>query len=94
MDRLSCNYWCHRKNNWMNTVFKKTPKIFSLEIEKIANETGLSHFDAVLYYCDKNELEVETVSKLITKGLKDKIEANARELKLLQGDVGVGKLPV
>ena len=54
----------------MNTVFKKTPKIFSLEIEKIANETGLSHFDAVLYYCDKNELEVETVSKLITKGLK------------------------
>ena len=37
---------------------------------------------------------METVSKLITKGLKDKIEANARELKLLQGDVGVGKLPV
>ena len=32
---------------------QKKPKIFSLEIEKIANETGLSHFDAVLYYCDK-----------------------------------------
>lgn len=78
----------------MNTVFKKTPKIFSLEIEKLASDTGLTHFDAILHYCDKNELEVETVSKLITKGLKDKIEANARELKLLQGDVGVGKLPV
>lgn len=78
----------------MNAVFKKTPKIFSLEIEKLASEKELTHMDAVLYYCDKNQLEVETVSKLITKALKDKIEANARELKLLQGDVGVGKLPV
>ena len=78
----------------MNAVFKKTPKIFSLEIEKLASEKELTHMDAVLYYCDKNQLEVETVSKLITKALKDKIEVNARELKLLQGDVGVGKLPV
>lgn len=78
----------------MNAVFKKTPKIFSLEIEKLASEKELTHMEAVLYYCDKNQLEVETVSKLITKALKDKIEANARELKLLQGDVGVGKLPV
>ena len=63
----------------MNAVFKKTPKIFSLEIEKLASEKELTHMDAVLYYCDKNQLEVETVSKLITKALKDKIEANARE---------------
>ena len=54
----------------------------------------MTHLDAVLYYCDKNEIEVESVSKLITKGLKDKIEANARELRLLNDDVGVGKLPV
>ena len=75
-------------------IFKKTPKIFSLEIEKIASEKRLTHLDAVLYYCDKNEVEDESVSKLITKALKDKIEANARELKLLNDDIGVGKLPV
>ena len=75
-------------------IIKKTPKIFSLEIEKIASEKRLTHLDAVLYYCDKNEVEVESVSKLITKALKDKIEANARELKLLNDDIGVGKLPV
>jgi hypothetical protein len=75
-------------------IFKKTPKIFSLEIEKLASDKRLSHLDAVLYYCDKNNIEVESVSRLITKGLKDKIEANARELNLLQGDIGVGKLPV
>jgi|TARA_Y100000114_G_C11749932_1_gene323705 hypothetical protein len=75
-------------------IFKKTPKIFSLEIEKLASEKRLTHLDAVLYYCDKNQVEVESVSKLITKALKDKIEANARELKLLNDDVGVGKLPL
>ena len=75
-------------------IFKQTPKIFSLEIEKLASEKRLTHLDAVLYYCDKNQVEVESVSKLITKALKDKIEANARELKLLNDDVGVGKLPL
>ena len=75
-------------------IFKKTPKIFSLEIEKLASEKRLTHLDAVLYYCDKNQVEDESVSKLITKALKDKIEANARELKLLNDDVGVGKLPL
>ena len=56
----------------------------------------MTHLDAILYYCDKNSLEVESVKKLITKGLKDKIEVNARELNLLISDnnVGVGKLPV
>jgi len=54
-------------------IFKKTPKIFSLEIEKLASEKRLTHLDAVLYYCDKNQVEVESVSKLITKALKDKI---------------------
>ena len=51
----------------------------------------MTHLDAVLYYCDKNEIEVESVSKLITKDLKDKIETNARELRLLNDDVGVGQ---
>ena len=64
----------------------QSPKTFSLEIENIAIDMKISHMDAVLYYCDKNQVEVESVSKLITKALKDKIEANARELKLLNDD--------
>ena len=40
--------------------------------------------DAVLWYCSKNDLEPDTVGRLITKGLKEKIEANARELNFLE----------
>ena len=62
----------------------QTPKKFSLEIENIAKEKRISHLDAVLDYCQRNDIEPDTVGKLITKGLKEKIEANARDLNYLE----------
>jgi len=62
----------------------QTPKKFSLEIENIAKEKRISHMDAVLDYCQKNDIEPDAVSRLITKGLKEKIEANARDLNYLE----------
>ena len=60
-----------------------TPKTFTLEIEKIVREKKITHMDAVLWYCQKEGIEPETVGSLISKGLKEKIEANARELNFL-----------
>ena len=73
----------------MNTLNYKrntmqTPKTFSLEIEKVAQDKNINHLDAVIWYCQKNELEPDSVGRLITKGLKEKIEANARELNFLE----------
>ncbi len=60
-----------------------TPKTFTLEIEKIAKEKSITHMEAVLWYCDQEGIEPDTVGSLISKGLKEKIEANARELNFL-----------
>ena len=60
-----------------------TPKTFTIEIEKIVREKEITHMDAVLWYCQKEGIEPETVGSLISKGLKEKIEANARELNFL-----------
>ena len=60
-----------------------TPKKFTLEIENIVKEKSISHMEAILWYCKKEEIEPDTVSNLITKSLKEKIEANARELNFL-----------
>ena len=60
-----------------------TAKTFTLEIEKIAKEKQSTHMDAVLHYCEQEGLEPESVSSLISKGLKEKIEANARDLNFL-----------
>ena len=77
------------------SLFKITPKTFSLQIEQMAVEKGINHLDAVTHYCETNEIEIATVAKLITKALKAKIEANARELRLISSDVeGRGKLPI
>jgi|TARA_R110000787_G_scaffold172304_1_gene284939 hypothetical protein len=60
-----------------------TTKTFSLEIESIAKEKRVSHMEAVLWYCKKEGIEPDTVGSLISKSLKEKIEANARELNFL-----------
>ena len=39
--------------------------------------------EAVLWYCTKEGIEPDAVGYLISKGLKQKIEANARDLNFL-----------
>jgi len=60
-----------------------TPKTFALEIENIVKNKKITHMEAVLWYCQKEEIELEAVGSLVSKGLKEKIEANARELNFL-----------
>ena len=60
-----------------------TPKTFCMTIENIVKEKNISHMDAVLWYCEREGLELEGINSLISKGLKEKIEANARELNFL-----------
>ena len=60
-----------------------TSKTFSINIENLAKEKNITHMEAVLDYCRRNNLEPDTVGSLISKSLKDKIEASARELNFL-----------
>ena len=60
-----------------------TPKTFALVIENIVKEKKITHMGAVLWYCQKEEIELEAIGSLVSKGLKEKIEANARELNFL-----------
>ena len=60
-----------------------TTKTFSLQIENIAKEKKITHMEAVLWYCKDQSIEPDTVSNLLSKGLKEKIEANARDLNFL-----------
>ena len=48
-----------------------TPSKFALEIEKIVAEDKMNYIDAICYYCEINELEVDSTTKLISKPLKE-----------------------
>ena len=60
-----------------------TPKKIAIKIETIVAQGGVSYMDAILDYCEKNQMEPDTIGPLISKPLKEKIEADARELNFL-----------
>lgn len=58
---------------------------FSQEVEKIAiDNADMNYIDAVLHYCEKNEIEIESVPKLISKPLKEKIKFDAENLNYMK----------
>jgi hypothetical protein len=58
---------------------------FSQEVEKIAlNNSDMNYIDSVLHLCEINEIEVESVSKLISKPLKEKIKHEAQKLNFIK----------
>jgi hypothetical protein len=59
-------------------------KEFSLKIEGIVKEKRISHMDAVVWYCEENDLDTSQVSSLISKSLKEKIKLEATNLKMLK----------
>ena len=62
------------------------PSRFAQEIESLVhNSTGeMSYIDAIIHFCDQNNIDVESVPKLISKPLKQKIKYEASELNFLK----------
>ena len=61
-------------------------KEFSLIIEDIVKKhKDMSYVDAIVKYCDENNIEIETTARLITKQLKEKIQHQSVQLNLLKG---------
>ena len=58
---------------------------FSQEVERIVlNNIDMNYIDAIIHYCDENEIELETVPKLISKPLKEKLKYDAQELNFIK----------
>lgn len=61
-----------------------TKSKFAEDIESHVMNTNLTYIDAIVEYCEKNSIDVESVSKLISKPLKEKIKCEAMELNFLK----------
>ena len=58
---------------------------FSNDIEILVRENKeMNYIEAICHYCESNNVEIESVSKLITKPLKEKLKWNATELNYLK----------
>ena len=59
-------------------------KKFALIIEGVVKDKKISYLDAVLHYCEDNDIDTASVGPLINKSLKEKIKAEAEKLNLVE----------
>ena len=61
------------------------PSKFAQEIENLVQVNAeMNYIDAIVYFCEQNNIDVESVPKLISKPLKEKIKYEAMELNFLK----------
>ena len=70
-----------------------TPSKFALEIETIVATENMNYIDAICYYCEINTLDVESVTKLISKPLKERLKHDAINLNFMK-KTSRAKLPI
>ena len=79
-------------NDALNKKFISKEK-FAEDIEALVLRTQMNYIDAIVQYCADNEIEIESVGKLISKPLKEKIKYVATELNYMK-KTSKGKLPL
>ena len=72
-----------------------TPTKFSAEIERLVQKSDglITYIEAVVTYCQENEIELETVPKLISKPLKERLKYEAQRLNYMKAS-SKGVLPL
>lgn len=77
----------------MNELKIKTPAEFCLEIEELVWQHDIEYIDAVVLYCEKNGIEIETAASLIrmNANMKGKVQAEAEALNFLPK---ISRLPI
>jgi hypothetical protein len=73
----------------MDIVLDK--KMFSKRVEDLIQNKPMPYMDAIIVCSESVGLEVESAAKLINKNIKEKLEAEAQDLNLMQKSA---KLPI
>lgn len=61
------------------------PSRFAQEIENVVQiNPEMNYIDAIIYFCEHNKIDLESVPKLLSKPLKEKIKYEAMELNFLK----------
>ena len=86
-----------KKANSLDKVIENKfycPSKFAQEIEHLVHHNSdMNYIDAIVFFCDKNNIDIESISKLISKPLKEKLKCNAVELNFIK-KTSRAKLPI
>ena len=70
------------------------PARFAEAIESLVlDNKDMNYIDAIIHFCEQNSIDVESVPKLISKPLKEKIKGDAQQLNFMK-KTSRAKLPI
>lgn len=74
------------QGNNMKLTNIKSSSDFVRDIERIVCDKNVDYFEAVIHYCDKNNIEIETAAVLVKQNntLKAKIQFEAENLNMVK----------
>ena len=57
---------------------------FSAEIEKLVKNEKINYIDAIVLFCEENNIEIDSITKLVSKPLKEKLKCDAQQLNFMK----------
>lgn len=70
-----------------------TKKRFSSAVETLVASSGFTYIDAITYIAENRGMEYNNMKRLLSDSIKQKLEVEASDLKLIQSSTG-NKLPL
>jgi len=66
---------------------------FLIEIEKLVTDKRMEYIDAIVYYCEQNNMEIETAARLVKQNQRyqAKVRSEAEDLHYIPK---TSKLPI
>jgi hypothetical protein len=64
---------------------------FSLIVEEMVRDLNISYIDAIVHWCEQNEMEIETAAKLVSPLIKEKMMRECIDLNIIKGGA---RLPI
>ena len=73
-----------------------TKEKFALDIEHQVQATGANYIDTIVDYCSAHGIEIESIGKLISKPLREKLKHDADVLNYLKDSANrsTARLPI
>ena len=86
---------CSRKKEKLIMNFGLTVEQLLEDIEGIVTRHRMNYIDAIVFYCDKNQFDIESLATLIPSSLRSKVEESARQTRMLKKQYyQIGTLPI
>lgn len=63
-----------------------TTSKFSKIIIELVETKEITYLDAIMDYCQKNNLEVESAAKLVNQKIKAQLKVEAKDLRLIKSN--------